>query len=105
MKFLLYDLQTAFEAGVSEHPQEQMDKLFKVIHCVPQSIGECWWFCVEEYNIKQLPPYLTEMRPYNLTYWRDGCYKTCSFWQKTKGACCHGGWDCINNYKEVEPDV
>lgn len=104
MKFLMYDLQKAYEVGVSKHPQEQMNELFKVIHGVPQSIGDCWWFCVENYNIK-LPSYLSEMKPYNLAYWRDKCYKTCSFWKETGGACCHGGSDCIKNYREVDSNV
>ena len=84
MKFLKYDIQLAADDPTTEfHPQDQMKKMFKVIHGVPQSIGDCWWFCVEDYdeNMK-LPCYLKEIPPYNLSYWRDGCYQTCEAWQE-----------------------
>lgn len=105
MKFLKYDLQFAAEDPTTEsHPQAQMRKMFNVIHCVPQSIADCWWFCVEDYdeNLK-LPKYLVEIPPYNLSYWRDHCFQTCEAWQeafkkgfKDKGETkvCHGSYGC-----------
>lgn len=43
------------------HPVAQMEKLgYKIIAGVPQSIGEQWWFTVEEI-IEPLPPYLERM--------------------------------------------
>ena len=62
MNQLRYCLLTAMlDCGISEHPERQMRKLgYKILDAVPQSIGDQWWFTVEEYN-EPLPPYLEKM--------------------------------------------
>ena len=55
-KQLNYSMYCAYDNGVNEHPQVQMDKLgYKVIGAVAQSLYDSWWFTVEEY-IEPLPP-------------------------------------------------
>ena len=63
MKHYRYDMIGAYrEAGVEEHPQEDMKNLgFKVIKSEPVPIADCWWFRVEN-EIDNLPSYLYPMR-------------------------------------------
>lgn len=62
MNQLSYDLITAsMECQIYDHPERNMRNLgYKIIHAVPQSIADQWWFTVEEY-IEPLPPYLKKM--------------------------------------------
>lgn len=103
MKFLFYDLWTANDCGIKEHPQAYMLNNFKVIHSVPQSIAGGWWFCVEDFDF-ELPEFLTEMKPYNLNYWKDKCYNNCDFFKRSFDCttqkrddryCCCGGYNCL----------
>jgi hypothetical protein len=92
---LHYDLRGAYEYGVKIHPQEQMQKLgYKVIGSVPQSIGDCWWFTVEEF-VGSFPPYLSKMK-YNYEYWHENCWKNCEYF-KENSSCCFGGNSCKKN--------
>ena len=79
MKFLSYNVLTADDCGIKEHPQDYMNKYFKVIHSVPQSIADCWWFYIEDYECSELSKFLHEMKPYNLNYWKNGCIKIVTF--------------------------
>ena len=76
-KQLHYSMYTAYDCGISEHPQAQMDKLgYKVIGAVAQSLTDSWWFTVEEY-IEPLPPYLQKFE-YDYFYWHgDGKKVVC----------------------------
>ena len=48
MKNYRYYLPQAFDMGIKEHPQIQMNKLgYNVIKSGPVPIGDCWWFRVE----------------------------------------------------------
>jgi hypothetical protein len=72
-KQLRYDMMTAnFNCGVYQHPQKQMMDLgYNIIAAVAQSIGDQWWFTVEDY-IEPLPEYLSKME-YDFDYWHgDG---------------------------------
>lgn len=61
MQHYRYDVQLAFDSGVSEHPQKQMKKLgYDVIKSEPVSIADCWWFRVKS-RITDTPCYLTPM--------------------------------------------
>lgn len=88
------------EYGVKEHPQIQMKNLgFKLINSVPQSIADCWWFTVEDYDFKT-PPYLSEII-YNLNYWMNDCWKNCEYFnhpiktfEDKEKYCCYGGSCC-----------
>ena len=67
-KQLSYDMITAIEHKINEHPQKQMEKLgYKVIGAVAQSLYDCWWFTVEDF-IEPLPPYLKKIK-YDYDYW------------------------------------
>lgn len=111
MTFLFYDLYSSYEANIKKHPQEYMNEHFKVIHAVPQSIADGWWFCVEDFDF-ELPSFLSKMHPYNLNYWKDGCYKTCEYFKKSFDCAtqrrddrysCHGGYDCLKEkYDSIE---
>ena len=92
-KQLHYDIITAsLDCGINEHPQLQMKKLgYNVIGGVPQSLGDCWWFTVEEF-IEPFPPYLRKMN-YNYDYWHGGCYKDCEYFKQNSSCCC-GGHSC-----------
>lgn len=118
MKFLNYNIITADICGIKEHPQDYMNKHFKVIHYVPKLITDCWWFCVEDYDYFELPEFLHEMSPYNLNYWKDGCYKNCEFFEKSFDVktqkrddrfCCYGGTNCLkekyNSAEELDKTV
>lgn len=104
MKFLRYDVIGSSYAGIDEHPQTQMKNLgFKLIHSVPQSIADCWWFCVEDYDNIELPNYIHPMNPYNLKYWKDKCWQTCPYFKKSFDTdtqtrhnefSCYGGIEC-----------
>ena len=92
---LVYDMWTAYDCGIKEHPQTVMKNLgYEVIGSVPQSIADCWWFTVKEF-IEPLPKYLTKIE-YNYDYWHGGCYKTCRYF-KENPRCCFGGVNCKNN--------
>jgi len=66
---LHYCLRTANDEGIYEHPQKVMKQLgYNLIQSVPQSIGDCWWFTVEEL-IEPLPLYLSIMQ-YDFEYWQ-----------------------------------
>lgn len=95
MKFLRFDLQTAYEdPECDEMPQDYMETHYKVIHSVPQPVYDCWWFCIEDYDeTKKLPSFLKPMDPYNLSYWRDKCFQSCE-WFKEDHSCCYGGARC-----------
>lgn len=106
---LNYDMwSAAVQHGIKLHPQEQMRKLgFKVIHCVPQSMADCWWFTVKEFDF-ELPAYLSEMK-YNLNYWMYGCYRKCEYFKKAFDEktqtyypeySCFGGTNCLKEVKE-----
>lgn len=101
MKQLCYDMWSAMVShNVTEHPQIQMKNLgFQVIHSVPQSIADCWWFTVEDFDFS-MPPYLREME-YNLNYWMHECHKDCEYFNKEyktqedkQKYCCYGGTAC-----------
>jgi len=63
-----YDMITAFNEGVREHPQKQMEKLgYKVIASIAQSLYDCWGFTVEDY-IEPMPKYLKKFE-YDFDYW------------------------------------
>ena len=65
---LRYWLQSADELGIHEHPIKQMEKLgYKILHGVPQTIGDQWWFTVDR-RIDPLPEYL-EVMEYDLKDW------------------------------------
>ena len=67
-KQLIYKMYTAYDCGVNEHPQVQMEKLgYKVLAAVAQSMGDCWWFTVEDY-IEPLPKYLEKFE-YDYDKW------------------------------------
>lgn len=56
-----YDIISAYEQGVKEHPQIQMEKLgYKIIKSESVSIGDCWWFRVTN-KIRKKPKYLNKM--------------------------------------------
>lgn len=111
MKFLFYSLQKAFECNIKKHPQEYMNEHFSVIHCVPQSLSNRWWFCVEDFDV-ELPPFLSEMEPYNLNYWKDKCWNNCEYFEKSFNCdtqimdgrySCYGGWNCLKEkYGAIE---
>ena len=62
MKEVIYKLFVAYDCGITEHPQEQMEKLgYKVIKAEPQTLGECWFFWVEDY-IEPMPGYLIKVK-------------------------------------------
>lgn len=87
-KQLRYDVIGASLAGISEHPQRQMRKLwYEILGSVPQSIADCWWFTVKEF-IEPLPDYLTKME-YSFKYWHTDYYKTCEL-----GNVCYGSGGC-----------
>ena len=47
---LSYDIELACcVCKINEHPIDQMKKMgYKIIAGVPQSLGPCWWFTVEQ---------------------------------------------------------
>lgn len=63
---LRYDMMTAaLDCGIPDHPQRKMIDLgYEIIHAVPQSIADQWWFTVDKI-IDPLPPYLEKME-YNI---------------------------------------
>ena len=71
-KQVIYKMNQAIDCGITEHPQKQMRILgYKVIAAVAQSLGDCWWFTVEDY-IEPFPPYIAKME-YDFDYWHgDG---------------------------------
>ena len=71
-KQLCYDMITAYSLGIQDHPIQQMKNLgYKIIAGVPQTIGDCWWFTVQDV-IYPLPKYLSKMQ-YDFDYWHgDG---------------------------------
>lgn len=93
---LYYDIELAYCAcNIDEHPIDQMEKLgYKIIAGVPQSLGPCWWFTVEQDVLldEEKPIYLKPFK-YNYDYWHNKCYKTCEFFKKEPG-CCGGGFSC-----------
>ena len=67
-KQVIYKMNQANDCGITEHPQKQMRLLgYKVIAAVAQSLGDCWWFTVEDY-IEPFPPYIAKME-YDFDYW------------------------------------
>lgn len=59
---------TAVDCGVRDHPIQNMKAIgYNIIACVPQAIGDCWWFTVEDF-IYPLPKYLSKMS-YDFDYW------------------------------------
>ena len=67
-KQLIYKMYRAYDCGVNEHPQVQMKKLgYNVLAAVAQSMGDCWWFTVEDY-IEPLPEYLEKFE-YDYDKW------------------------------------
>ena len=110
MKQLYYDMIGCWEAGASGHPQQVMKDLgFQVIHAVPQTLGNCWWFTVEDYDF-ELPPYIKEFS-YPLNYWRDECWKDCEYFKKSfdhttqtrhQEYCCWGGRMCLKEREKNE---
>lgn len=61
-KVLKYDLIEAHFSGVELHPLKEiarlgLDNYYKAI---PESIGDCWFFCYKEWPEIDLPPYLTK---------------------------------------------
>ena len=108
MKQLKYDMWSAdVQYKVQGHPQEVMKNLgFKLINSVPQSIADCWWFTVEDFDF-ELPPYLSEIK-YNLNYWMYGCYKNCEYFNMKYNSledeekyCCYGGLKCKKAQGEI----
>lgn len=96
MKQLRYNMW----GSPNEHPQTQMNKLgYNVIGSVPQSIGDQWWFTVEEI-IYPLPKYLSEMQ-YNFEYWHNNCHKTCEHFKKNP-CCCSGSKELCKELKKKE---
>ena len=93
---LSYDIELACHVcNVNEHPIDQMGKMgYKIIAGVPQSLGPCWWFTVEQDVLldEEKPIYLRTFK-YNYDYWHNKCYKTCDFFKKDPG-CCGGGFSC-----------
>lgn len=56
---LRFDLITAYNCEVKEHPQKVMKELgYDLIKSEPVPIGDCWIFTVEKV-IEPLPKYLT----------------------------------------------
>ena len=108
MKQLCYDVWSSqVTYGVKEHPQKHMKDLgFTLIHSVPQSVADCWWFTVEDFDF-DLPPYLSPMT-YNLDYWMNGCHRTCEYFKKSFDTAtqthypeysCYGGTKCLKENK------
>lgn len=56
---LKFCLRTAYENGITEHPQKVM-KDFKIEyqHATPQSMGDCWWFWNCENVPDELPVFI-----------------------------------------------
>lgn len=89
---LHYDVIDAFNEGITDLPIKQMLKLgYHLIGSVPQSLGDCWWFTVEE-KIEPSPSYLREIH-YNFDYWHNRCYASCDYFKKDP-CCCNGGFTC-----------
>lgn len=67
-KQVRFDMYSAYNMGVSGHPQQVMKDLgYTVLAGVAQSICDQWWFTVDKI-IEPLPPYLSEME-YDYDYW------------------------------------
>lgn len=99
-KFLRFDLQAAYQDPTCEEmPPDYMETHYNVVWGVPQPVYDCWWFCVEvesEDELKNLPSFLTPMKPFNLSYWRDKCFKDCE-WFEENHSCCYGGDRCLKD--------
>ena len=104
MKQLCYDMWSAqVNYNVNTHPQQHMKDLgFILINSVPQSIADCWWFTVEDFDF-DLPPYLSYME-YNFDYWSGECTKDCEYFKKSFDSAtqthypeysCWGGRRCL----------
>lgn len=92
-KQLRYSMRTAFDIGITDHPQKVMREMgYTVLGAVPQSVYEQWWFTVEDF-IEPLPEFLSEIT-YNFDYWHNECYRTCEEF-KNNPSCCSGGFNCI----------
>lgn len=69
---LKYWMMDADGCGIKLHPVKKMEVLgYKIIHAVPQTIGDQWWFTVDRL-IELLPEYLEKMK-YDMKDW--GFYK------------------------------
>ena len=101
---LFYDVWTASNEGINEHPQKQMKNLgYEVLDAVPQSICDGWWFTVKEF-IEPLPKYLSKMT-YNFDYWHNDCWKDCEYFEMANDSevyCCYGGHNCIKKMSAEE---
>lgn len=59
---LRFNLRTAYESGIGEHPQNVMKQLNIIYqHATPQSISDEWWFWNCENIPEKLPLYLKEL--------------------------------------------
>lgn len=57
---LWYDVWSASDCGVNEHPQQVMKELgFKLLHSEPYMIADGWRFEVADTDI-ELPPYISK---------------------------------------------
>jgi hypothetical protein len=60
---LRYCLRSAFDAGITAHPQERMKAMrIKYRRATPQSMGDQWWFWRCDGMPTPLPEYLSELR-------------------------------------------
>jgi len=60
MKHVFYNMWSAHDVGVDEHPQTQMKKLgIKVYRAIPQSLFDGWEFWVDD--DVELPGYIEEL--------------------------------------------
>lgn len=95
MKFLRFDVYQAAHNECDELPEDYMNTHYSVVHSVYQEVYNDYWFCVEDYDEHEpLPPFLSPMKPYSLSYWRDKCFENCSEWQKNHRIC-YGGDRCM----------
>ena len=52
-----YNYLSAYDAGIRCHAEKQMHNLgIKYYHAIPQSIGDCYWFWIDD-DI-ELPDYI-----------------------------------------------
>lgn len=92
MKFVLYSVYGAYENGVTDRADYDMESLgFKVLASFDSPFFDCWVFCVED-SVNNLPEYMHEINTddhnsFNGIYFLDSdfddCYEKC----KCKSSC------------------